>query len=489
LNVDEKTGATDREVLATLARQVLEARGFLVDMSPGVRKEVAGLGGPASTVGLKDLRGLPWCSIDNDDSRDLDQLTCAEAAGDGDRIYVAVADVDEVLPRDGPSDRRAMANTTSLYPPARMIPMLDEGLSTDLTSLNEGQDRAAVVVAMEVGPHGRVQAEEVFRAQVRNKVQLAYDGVACWLDGDGRAPPAIAKIPGLPETLRRQDRVARRLRTQRARRGALELSTIEPRAVFVAGAMTALKVEVKNSARRLIEDFMIAANVVVARFLDRHGFPVIRRVVRTPDRWERIVDVAHGLGHELPPMPDQRSLQRFLDDRRRADPLRFPDLSLTVVKLLGSGEYVAEMPGDRVPGHFALAVKDYTHSTAPNRRYPDLVTQRLVKAALAGGKSVYGAEELKELAAHCTWREDEAARAERHLRKSATALLMSGCVGEAFDALVTGVKGRDAWIRLLNPPAEGKLVRRRRGLDVGDRLRVRLVATNVPRGHLDFEGV
>jgi exoribonuclease-2 len=477
-----------RSYLAALARQVLLERGFQVDLEPAAAAQVAAIGGPAQPVGpVDDLRSLPWCSIDNDDSRDLDQLTVAEVLpGGAVRLRVAVADVDALVVAGSPVDEQAQANTTSLYTPAAVFPMLPERLSTDLTSLNPGTDRLAMVAELTVGADGHPEPGTVGWALVHNHAQLAYDALSAWLDGTGPPPPALVAVPDLAANLRLQDRAAAQLRQLRLAAGALTFETGEARAVFDGERLVGLALQRQNRARRLIEDLMVATNETVARFLEARGYASIRRVVRRPARWGRIVEIARGLGHDLPARPDSRALQRFLDQRAAADPLRFPDLSLAVVKLLGSGEYVAEIPGHSAPGHFGLAVRDYAHSTAPNRRYPDLITQRLVKAALAGRPAPYSNDELVALAAHCTAREDEAQRAERQLQKSAAAMFFGEEPDRPYDALVTGVAREATWVRVLDPPADGRLVAGEAGLDVGDRLCVRLVRADVELGHLDF---
>jgi VacB/RNase II family 3'-5' exoribonuclease len=478
-----------RSYLRDLARQAMLERGFLPDFAPDAVAEVAAIPGPAQPVGqVADLRDLLWCSIDNDDSRDLDQLSVAETGPEGQtRLLVAVADVDSLVPAGGPVDGHAQGNTTTLYMPGSAFGMLPERLSYDLTSLNPGADRLAVVMDMTVDADGNLQdGGQVYRALVHNHAQLAYDAVAAWLEGAAAPPAALAAVPGLAENVRWQDATAQRLRRQRDRCGALEFETGEARAVFEGEQLVDLVTVTPNRSRKLIEDLMIAANETVARFLATHGYPVLRRVVRTPARWPRLVQVARELGHDLPGRPDSRALQAFLDARRAADPLRFPDLGLTVVKLLGSGEYVAEFPGQEVPGHFGLAVRDYTHSTAPNRRYPDVITQRLVKAALDDRPPPYGRDELLALAAHCTEREDEAQKVERRLGKSAAAMLFTTMPHGRFDAFVTGVTNSGTWVRVLDPPAEGRLAGGDH-LDVGDRLCVALLSTDVDQGYIDFE--
>jgi exoribonuclease-2 len=271
--------------------------------------------------------------------------------------------------------------------------------------------------------------------------------------------------------------------------GALSLETIEARPIFDGDQIRDLEVEEKNRAKDIIEDFMIAANGVTARYLSSRKFPSIRRVVRTPKRWERIVEIAEEHGFRLPDNPDSKVLDEFLVKEKAADPLRFPDLSLTIIKLLGAGEYIAEFPGDTAPGHFGLAVKDYTHSTAPNRRYTDLITQRLLKAAIEGRSSPYSNEELEVLANHCTEEEDAANKVERQVGKSAAALLLESRIGEQFDALVTGASSKGTWVRLLNMPIEGRLVHGFEGIDVGNRIRVQLIFIDVERGYIDFRKV
>ncbi len=441
---------------------------------------------PAAGDGIRDLRDRLWVSIDNDDSRDLDQLTLSEGLPGGrTRIFVAVADVDALVTKGTAIDLHARTNTTSVYTAAEIFPMLPEKLSTDLTSLNEGEDRLAVVAEMDFEADGTLARSELYRAAVRNKSKLAYDSVSTGLEGGGM-PEKVEKTAGAAEQLRAQDAVAQTLRTRRHEEGALDLETIEPRAVFDGDAVTDLAVQPKNRARELIEDFMIAANGVTARYLAGKGIPSLRRVVRSPERWSKIVSVAAQYGERLPPEPDCCSLEVFLDKRRKADPLRFPDLSLVIIKLMGAGEYVVERPGQAPIGHFGLAVRDYTHSTAPNRRYPDLVTQRLVKAALAGEPPAYDAAELSSLASHCTEQEDDADKVERQVRKSAAALLLEQRVGQSFDALVTGASEKGTWVRIFQPPVEGKLVHGWEDLEVGDRLRVKLVSTDVERGFIDF---
>jgi exoribonuclease-2 len=363
--------------------------------------------------------------------------------------------------------------------------MLPEKLSTDWTSLNENEDRLALVVEMSFGPDAALAGSDVYRAAVRNKAKLAYDSVSVGLTG-GAMPEKAAATAGVPEQLRAQDAIAQALRARRAEQGALDLETIEPKAVFADDAIVDLRVQEKNRARQLIEDFMIAANGVTARFLAAKGFSALRRVVRSPERWAKIVAVAAERGTKLPPEPDSKALEEFLSAQRRKDPLRFPDLSLVIVKLMGAGEYVVERPGQAAIGHFGLAVRDYTHSTAPNRRYPDLITQRLLKAALASQPAAYSTAELTPLALHCTEQEDDADKVERLVRKSAAALLLESRIGQRFDAVVTGASEKGTWVRIFDPPAEGKLVHGFDGLEVGDKLRVKLISTDVERGFIDF---
>ncbi len=484
----DRRPAHHRRDLAEVARQAMIDRGLWPDFGTDVARELAAIRGPAGGGSeRRDLRDRLWCSIDNDDSRDLDQLSVSEdLAGGSVRILVAVADVDALVKKGSAIDAHAGHNTTSVYTAAEIFPMLPERLSTDLTSLSEGEDRQAMVVDMTVAPDGRLASSDVYAATVHNRAKLAYNGVGAWLEGTGPLPDAAGRVPGMDSQLRAQDAAAQKLRALRHEQGALELETIQPRAIFEGDTVVDLQVERPNRARQLIEDFMIAANGVTARFLEQKGLSSLRRVVRSPERWQRIVAVAKEQGDALPPEPDSRALADFLARRRRADPVRFPDLSLVIVKLMGAGEYVVERPGGSTAGHFGLAVRDYTHSTAPNRRFPDLLTQRLLKAALAGSPPPYNDGDLETLAAHCTEKEDDADHVERQVRKSAAALLLERRIGERFDAIVTGAAEKGTWVRTLRPPVEGKLVHGFEGVSVGQKLRVKLVATDFERGFVDF---
>ena len=475
--------------LRDIAHDVMLHRGMLPDFSPEVLAQTNQITHAAIAAGadIRDLRALPWASIDNDDSMDLDQLSVAQpAAGGAARVLVAIADVDELVAKGSAIDGHAWANTTSVYTAAQIFPMLPEKLSTDLTSLAAGQDRLAVVVDMTVDGNGMIAGGEIYRALVHNHAKLAYNSVAAWLEGTAPAPAALTAVAGLDAQLRTQDRLAQALRGVRHAHGALRLETLEARPVYEDDILVDLRPDEKNRARELIEDFMVAANGVTARFLDCKGYPSLRRVLRTPERWDRIVALASALGERLPPVPDAPALDAFLARRRQVDPVHFPDLSLSVVKMLGSGEYALEAPGERAPGHFGLAVRDYTHSTAPNRRFPDIIAQRLVKAALAGRPAPYTTTELAALAVHCTVQEDNASKVERQVRKSAAALLLTPRIGARFDGIVTGASEKGTWVRIAAPIAEGKLVRGAEGLDVGDRVRVELVHTDVARGFIDF---
>ena len=468
------------------------ARGLLPEFSVAALAElgkiqVAAAAGNGESI--RDLTSLPWASIFNDDSRDLDQLTIAEVLPAGSvKILVAVADVDAIVKKESAIDDHARYNTTSVYTAAMIFPMLPEKLSTGLTSLNFNEERLAIVMEMVMGADGTLQAADIYRARVRNHAQLAYNSVAAWLDG-GSMPEAITAVKGLAENLRLQDKAAQSMQNLRHVQGALSLETIKAKPVFAGEQLSSFEVERKNRATDIIEDLMIAANGVTARFLTSRKFPSIRRVVRVPKRWERIVELAGEDGFALPAEPDSKALDEFLMKEKAADPLRFPDLSLAVIKLLGAGEYMAELPGDTAPGHFGLAVRDYAHSTAPNRRFPDLITQRLLKAALAGSEWPYDKNELDALAKHCTEEEDAADKVERQVDKSAAALLLESRIGEQFDAIVTGASAKGTWARLLSIPVEGKLIRGFAGLDVGDRVRVQLLAIDVERGFIDLEQV
>ena len=481
-----------RSILQSIAHQAMLDRGLLPDFSPAALAELGRLQVPAATAGepVRDLRNLLWASIDNDDSRDLDQLTVAEAMpGDKTKILVAIADVDSLVKNGSAIDEHAHHNTTSVYTAAEIFPMLPEKLSTDLTSLNFNEDRLAMVVDLAVGADGSLQESTIYPARVRNQAKLAYNSVAAWLEKNEGAPEALVAVPGLAENLRLQDRVAQSLKNFRQIHGALSLETIEAKAVFDGDQIRALEIEEKNRAKEIIEEFMVAANGVVARYLSARKFPSIRRVVRTPKRWDRIVEIAGEHQVKLPDIPDSKALEEFLLKEKAAEPVSFPDLSLAVIKLLGSGEYLAELPEDNPPGHFGLAVKDYVHSTAPNRRYPDLLIQRLLKAALEGKPVPYSKDELDVLAVHCTEAEDAAKKVERQVGKSAAALLLEARIGEQFDAIVTGAAAKGTWVRLLTIPVEGKVVSGFKGLDVGDRTRVQLISVDVQRGFIDFRKI
>jgi len=496
--------SSSRRFLQEVAREAMRDRGFEPDFSRAAEAQVNALRGPAAPDGRRDLRDLIWCSIDNDDSRDLDQLSVAGPdSSDASTILVAIADVDALVERDTPVDQHASHNTTSVYTGAQIFPMLPERLSTDLTSLGEHDDRNAIVVEYVVNADGTVGSSDVYEAVVRNHAKLAYPSLGAWLEGHGPMPPKIADVKGLEENLRQQDRVARALKERRHAMGALTLTTIEARPVFEDDTLRDLAESEHNRATELIEDFMIASNGVIARFLEGRGFSSLRRVVRVPQKWERIVNLAATHGFRLPAEPDAVALEEWLLRERASDPEQFSDLSLSVIKLLGRGEYEVERPGGNSMGHFGLAVQDYAHSTAPNRRFPDLVAQRLVKAALRvqaphtpnppyspdaphAPHAPYTDAELTAIAQRCTEREDAANKVERLVRKAAAALLLQSRIGERFDAVVTGASEKGTWVRIRRPLVEGRLERGYEGLEVGDRVRVKLVHTDPARGFIDF---
>lgn len=476
-----------------MARRAMIENGFEPDMPPAVELEMQAMEGkqPKDHVDddppPRDLRALLWSSIDNHDSRDLDQVEFAEELPGGDiRLLIGIADVDALVPKGSAIDRHALHNTTSIYTGVRTFPMLPEELSTHTTSLLEDEDRLAVVIELVVDAEGEVRSNEVYRARVRNQAKLVYEQVGAWLEGRAPAPSKVSEVAGLVEQLRLQDKATERLRALRKRNGALNLQTIEAKAVVVDGRVVELVASEHNRARDIIESFMVAANTEMAEFLETAGWPSIRRVVRTPERWPRIAEIARSFGDSLPEEPDSRALNSFLSRRRAADPVHFPDLSLSIVKLMGPGEYVVERAGTEGEGHFGLAVHDYTHSTAPNRRYPDLITQRVLKAVVARRPSPYTEAELWDIAERCTEREDAARKVERLMRKASAAVLLGERIGDTFDAIVTGVSAKGTFVRLIAPPAEGRVMRGEQGMDVGDRVRVKLLATEPERGFIDF---
>ncbi|HEX8352358.1 MAG TPA: RNB domain-containing ribonuclease [Pyrinomonadaceae bacterium] len=477
--------------LRRIARGAVADAGFEPDFPAEVERELpeAERAGrlAAADPGVRDLRGLLWSSIDNRESRDLDQVEYAVREAGGYRVFVGIADVDAFVPKDSAVDRHAAANTVSVYTPAHVFPMLPEKLSTDLTSLVEGQDRLAVVMELSVTAGGDARAEQVYRALVRNRAKLDYDSAGAWLEGRGPEPEAVKNVEGLEGQVRLQDEIARALHALRRRCGALELERDE----FVPvlddkGRVIRLDERRHNRAQVIIESLMIAANTSMAELLEAGGVTSLRRVVRAPERWPRMVETAAALGEELPPEPDPRALSDFMSRRREADPGSYAELSLSILKMMGPGDYMVEAPGLDQDGHFGLAVHDYTHSTAPNRRFPDLVTQRCLKAAAAGAPAPYTREELERVAERCNRMESAARKVERRMRKVAAASLLSARVGETFDAVVTGVKEKGTFARLLRPQADGRITRGERGLDVGDRVRLRLLSTDPERGFIDF---
>ncbi len=487
-DMKQKPVEDDRALLQRIAQDLMEASGMLAAFKPRVVAQVNKLSGAATDPAARDLRDLAWCSIDNDDSYDLDQLSVAIGAADGaTRLLVAIADVDALVPLNSPVDLQARHNTASIYTSAQIFPMLPERLSTDLTSLNPDQDRLAIVIDMTIDGEGGLVASDVYRGTVRNRAKLAYDAVAAWLDNEGLIPAAIAPVPGLEANIRLQDEIAQRLRAKRRKAGALDFESIEARPEFDGSIIVNLVAQEGNRAKELIEEFMIAANGVTARYLAAAKFPSLRRIVRVPKRWDKIILLAAEHDVVLPPAPSSRALNRFLAVAKKAYPERFPDISLDVIKLMGAGEYAVELPGKKTTGHFGLAVRDYAHSTAPNRRYPDLITQRLLKAALRGDPSPYDRTTLQALAERCTEAEEIAKKIERQVEKSAAALVLRDRVGHTFDGIISGMTDAGTWVRLIDPPVEGRLTERRPGTEPGQNVRVVLLRTDVENGFVDFK--
>jgi exoribonuclease-2 len=475
--------------LAASARQEMVREGFHPDFPPGTDQHLADLRTrPAPVAGdaIRDLRGLLWSSIDNETSRDLDQIEVAERTAAGIRVLIGIADVDSDLAAGSVIDSHAATETTSVYTAVRIFPMLPEEMSTDLTSLAENCDRLAVIIEMMVNPDGSIGSSDVYRALVRNKAQLAYPGVGSWLENRSGPPAKVSASAELQAQLKLQDEAAVAMRNQRHRLGALDFDRSETQAVMSEGKVQGIAIAQKTRANDLIEDFMIGANEVMASRLSSSGRSSIRRVVKSPERWPRIVELAAQFGETLPAEADSAALNAFLQKRRAADELHYPDLSLAVLKLMGPGEYVMSPPRSAPLGHFGLAAHDYTHSTAPNRRFADLVTQRLIKAVIAGRPAPYSDQELESIARNCTEREDAARKVERAMNKRVAAVAFHDRVGQSFQAVVTGVTPRGVFVRVLNSPLEGRLMRGEQGVDVGDKLQVTLLATDPERGYIDF---
>ncbi len=473
--------------LEKLAMQVMYDRGLQPKFSDEAYIQLSAIKKPAEPPAeYQDLRNLLWCSIDNNDSLDLDQLTFAQDEKEGKTtLWIAIADVDALVTKDCAIDQHAQINTTSVYTPAITFPMLPEKLSTNLTSLNENEDRLALVVKVTIDREGEILESSIFEALVRNHAKLAYPSLGAWLDGSGLIPDKIKSVPGLEEALQCQHRAAQILKKRRHFLGALTLESPEVEAKVLEGSVI-LEPPSHNFADQLIEHFMIAANFVMASRLREAKIPSLRRVVRIPKRWDRIKQIASSFGENLPEEPNSKALEDFLVKRKKRDPVAFPDLSLTIIKLLGRGEYIVETGEEPPTGHFGLALREYIHSTAPNRRFPDLISQRQYKALLQKRKNPYSLEELQILAAHCTQQEDAAAKVERHLNKSAAALLLLSQIGAIFEGIITGVGEQGTWARIFNPPVEGKIIHGFEKRDVGDRVTVKLVSVDISKGYINF---
>jgi exoribonuclease-2 len=488
------TSTFSKPDLRSIALRAMTNAGLATDFPAEVLREARSASETGdeknSTGSARDMREVLWSSIDNDESRDLDQVEYAERLPGGRlRLLVGIADVDSFVPQGSAIDRHAFVNTVSVYTPAAIFPMLPEQLSTDKTSLLEGRDRLAMVIELIITGEGVVSSKEVYQAVVRNHAKLTYTEVGEWLEGRTAVPAAVADIVGLEEQLRLQLEATERLHALRKENGALELETVTARPVISDGEVIGLDIKHHNRAHSIIESIMIAANTSMAEFLQERGVPSLRRVVRMPERWPRIVELAASFGVTLQPTPDSRALSDFLTRRKAADPEHYAELSLAVLKMLGGGDYRVETPELDQQGHFGLAVHDYTHSTAPNRRYPDLITQRCLKAAITGATPAYTREALEEIADRCNKMESAARKIERMTEKSAVAVLLSNHRGETFDGIVTGVKERGTFVRLITPPAEGRIIKGEEGLSVGEKVRVRLISVEPERGFIDFANV
>ena len=479
-----------RADLARIAAKAMVDRGLVAEFSSEALGQLTAFDKPSeeSAKDIRDLRQLLWCSIDNEESRDLDQLTVCEVMQNGAvKVMVAIADVDTLVKKGSPIDDCAQQNTTSVYTAARIFPMLPEQLSTDLTSLNAHADRMAMVTELVFDAEATITSSTIYRAKVRNQTKLAYDGVADWLAGKGDIPAGIRAVAGMDAQIRAQDAVSQKLRKRRFENGALEFRSIQSRTVFSGDKVVDVEQQQPNRARQLIEELMLATNGATARFLASKGYSALCRVVRSPERWMQIVEVAKDLGDELPIEPDSKALEAFLRKRRLADPLRFPDLSLVVVKLMGAGEYALQIAGAVPVGHFGLAVREYSHSTAPNRRFADLITQRMLKAAISGKPAPYSDAELDALATHCNDQGSDANKVERQVRKSEAALVLQTRLGEVFDGIVTSASSKGVWVRIFHPPVDGRLSGPGAAPHIGKKVKAKLTLADVERGFIDFE--
>ncbi len=475
--------------LAAAARSEMLNDGFEPDFLPGTEQQLSALQlAPALTPSpdLPDLRNLTWSSIDNDTSRDLDQIEVAERTPAGIRVMVGIADVDAAVPKGSVIDQHAAEQTTTVYTPGHNFPMIPDELSTNLTSLNEKGDRASLVIEFLVAADGSFSAPKVYRALVRNKAQLTYNAVGAWLEGRAAPDPKVAASADLQAQLKLQDEAATALRAQRHRLGALEFDRPEAEAIVTDGQVQSVTAQQKTRANSLIEDFMVASNEVMARTITGSGASSIRRVVKSPERWARIVELAKRYQETLPDSPDSGTLSAFLQRRRAADPIHYPDISLAVIKLMGPGEYVLQRPGETSQGHFGLAAQDYTHSTAPNRRFADLITQRLIKALMAKQPPPYSDQELSGIADNCTAKENAARKVERNMMKRVSAVALQPRIGETFNGVITGVSDKGVFVRVFDPPVEGRVMRNQTGLDVGDQVKVTLLSADPQRGFIDF---
>lgn len=472
--------------LTDLAVREMIERGFAPAFSQESLNELALCTAPASaSKHARDMRSSLWVSIDNVDSRDLDQLTWAEHKEEGDKIYIAIADVDGLVRMGSALDAHAAKNTTSIYTPTKAFPMLPEKLSTDLTSLKEGSDRSALVIELSVSLEGEFILSDVYLALVRNQAKLDYEEVANWLEREIKPARPMAILT----QLKLQNAIALRIQSYRDRQGALYFETKEVETVFAEGRAVGLREKSVNTAHHLIENFMIAANVAATSYLEKYQLPVIKRVVRSPKRWERIQSIAKERGTRLPDLLDVKALRNFLFRVQQQDPENYPHLSLAIIQLIGKGEYVLGVPGEKSPGHFDLALRDYAHATAPNRRFPDLVMQRLLKSHINHSRVPYSIAQLERIAAHCTQKENDAMKLQRRMHKSAAAMVLQPRIGEVFKAMVTGASEKGTWVRLDAPPIEGKLIQGFQGIDVGDHLMVKLIEVDVVKGYIDFARV